>query len=166
MPASYVLQLELIRAGKPRYRGGFADVNDGEYLERAVAIKQLRTNEGDLDKAFKVSLIDLVYCHRSLQSPSTSSDRASIPGAAPHPGQRVLDHIRWNTHDAIRRKGGETATWDDRILSDRSGPGLLEDDDSSSFKFQPAGPPRMLGNRNHSWIPTSLKPLHPSSFKI
>ena len=52
--------------GKPRYRGGFADVNDGEYLGRVVAIKQLRTNEGSFDKAFKVSLIDLVYRRLSL----------------------------------------------------------------------------------------------------
>ena len=61
VPASYVLQPELVRVGKPHYRGGFADVNDGEYLEHLVAIKQLRTNEGDFDKAFKASLINLVY---------------------------------------------------------------------------------------------------------
>lgn len=52
--------------GKLRYRGGFADVNDGEYLEHVVAIKQLRTNEGDFDKAFKVYLIDLVYPRLTL----------------------------------------------------------------------------------------------------
>ena len=66
VPASYILQPDLIHVGKPRYRGGFADVNDGEYLGRVVAIKQLRTNEGNFDKAFKVSLIDLVYRRLSL----------------------------------------------------------------------------------------------------
>ena len=66
VPAWYILQPELIHVGKPRYRGGFADVSDGEYLERIVAIKQLRTNEGDSDKTFKVSLIALAHPCRSL----------------------------------------------------------------------------------------------------
>ena len=66
IPGSYILRPELIHVGKLRYRGGFADVNDGEYLEHVVAIKQLRTNEGDFDKAFKVYLIDLVYPRLTL----------------------------------------------------------------------------------------------------
>lgn len=60
----YILPLELVCVGRVRCGGGFADVSDGEYLGRPVAIKRLRTSEGDYDKAFKVPLVNLVYRRR------------------------------------------------------------------------------------------------------
>lgn len=58
IPNSYIIQQDLIRVGKVRYHGGFADVSDGEYLGQPVAVKRLKMNEGDSDKIFKVPLID------------------------------------------------------------------------------------------------------------
>ena len=63
LPASYLLQLELIRMGRVRGRGGFAEVSDGDYSGFPVAIKRLRTNEGDSGGAFKVRSVDLA-CYR------------------------------------------------------------------------------------------------------
>ena len=44
--------------GGVRYHGGSADICDGEYQERTVAIKRLRMN-GSPDGTFKVYLINL-----------------------------------------------------------------------------------------------------------
>jgi len=56
LPASYVLPKELvIYVGGIPSCGGFADVSEGEYLGRRVAIKHLRFGTKDkLDKIFKV----------------------------------------------------------------------------------------------------------------
>ena len=56
LPASYILQQELIRVGNVHSFGGFADVGEGEYLGRRVAIKHLRIATKDAPKnVFKVS---------------------------------------------------------------------------------------------------------------
>ena len=60
IPASYVLQKELIHIGKVRYHGVFAKVSDGEYLGCAVAIKRLKM-KGDSDRIFKVLAIGLAH---------------------------------------------------------------------------------------------------------
>jgi hypothetical protein len=52
LPASYVLQQEPTRVGNIHSYGGFADVSEGEYLGRRVAIKRLRF--GTTDATFKV----------------------------------------------------------------------------------------------------------------
>jgi len=52
LPASYILQQEPTRVDNIRCYGGFADVSEGEYLGRRVAIKSLRF--GTKDKIFKV----------------------------------------------------------------------------------------------------------------
>jgi len=62
IPSSYVLRREFIHVGQVYYHGGFADVSDGEYLGCPVAIKRLRMNEGDSDRIFKVSLVNLTRC--------------------------------------------------------------------------------------------------------
>lgn len=55
LPASYVLRQELMYVGNVRCCGGFADVSEGEYLGRRVAIKHLRFGTEDaLNKVFKV----------------------------------------------------------------------------------------------------------------
>ena len=55
LPASYVLREELICVGNIRRYGGFADVSEGKYLGRRVAIKHLRFGtEETFDKIFKV----------------------------------------------------------------------------------------------------------------
>jgi serine/threonine protein kinase len=56
MPTSYILQPEFIRARSVQDRGGFSEVSDGEYLGYTVAIKDLKMNEGNFDKVFKVRL--------------------------------------------------------------------------------------------------------------
>ncbi|KAF9651394.1 kinase-like protein [Thelephora ganbajun] len=53
IPSSYVLQQELVYIGRVYYRGGFADVSNGEYLGRPVAIKCLRASEGGSNRIFK-----------------------------------------------------------------------------------------------------------------
>ncbi|KAF9778166.1 kinase-like domain-containing protein [Thelephora terrestris] len=68
VPASYIRQQELICMGTVRYRGGFADVRDGEYLGRHVAIKSLR-NEGDSPKSFK-RLCREIICWKHLSHPN------------------------------------------------------------------------------------------------
>ena len=87
--------------GKPRYRGGFADVNDGEYLERVVAIKQLRTNEGDFDNAFKVPLIDLAYRRRSSYSPSRCVERSSLGSTCPMKTSCLCWEYLWMQSSAV-----------------------------------------------------------------
>jgi hypothetical protein len=69
IPTSYILQQELIHVGRIRYYGGPADVSDGQYLGRAVAIKHLKVI-GDVwaGGAFKVHLIGIVHCPRSALS--------------------------------------------------------------------------------------------------
>lgn len=55
LPTSYVLQQEHIRTGDAHRYGGFADVGEGEYLGRRVAIKHLRFGMKDaFNKIFKV----------------------------------------------------------------------------------------------------------------
>ena len=63
IPTSYVLKWDLIRVGKVRYYGGPADVSDGEYLGRPVAVKSLKVYEGDSDRIFKVPSLNLVHRH-------------------------------------------------------------------------------------------------------
>ena len=57
VPSSYLLEAEHIRIGEVRYYGGSADVSDGEYQGRTVAVKHLRMKE-DPDGSFKVSFIN------------------------------------------------------------------------------------------------------------
>jgi hypothetical protein len=67
IPTSYVLQRELVSVGEVRYRGGFGDVSNGEYLGRPVAIKRLRMKEEDSDRSFKVTLTNLIHhCYSPL----------------------------------------------------------------------------------------------------
>ena len=54
MPSSYVLQEEYIHVGETQHQGGFADVSDGGYQGRTVAIKNLRMNGDGSGKFFKV----------------------------------------------------------------------------------------------------------------
>ena len=55
LPASYLLRQECISIGSVRYYGGFADVSEGQYLGRRVAIKHLRTGMKDASNTiFKV----------------------------------------------------------------------------------------------------------------
>jgi hypothetical protein len=55
LPASYVLQQELIYIGNTHCYGGFADVSEGMYQGRHVAIKHLRFGTKDaFNKVFKV----------------------------------------------------------------------------------------------------------------
>jgi len=55
LPASYVLQQESLCVGNLHCYGGFADVSEGEYLGRRVAIKHLRIARKDAsNKIFKV----------------------------------------------------------------------------------------------------------------
>ena len=63
VPSSYELEEEHIHIKEVQYHGGFADVSDGEYQGRAVAVKCLRMN-----KSFKVFLVNLVnhFCSLSL----------------------------------------------------------------------------------------------------
>ena len=55
LPTSYVLRQELVCVGSVRRSGGFADVNEGEYLGHRVAVKHLRfwTDE-EFNNIFKV----------------------------------------------------------------------------------------------------------------
>ena len=55
LPVSYLLQQDLIHADTLHRRGGFADVSEGDYMGRRVAIKDLRfgTKDGS-NKIFKV----------------------------------------------------------------------------------------------------------------
>ena len=57
VPASYIFQPKFLRVGDVRDRGGFSQVSDGKYLERTVAIKDLKTSEGDFDRIFKVCML-------------------------------------------------------------------------------------------------------------
>ena len=55
LPVTYVLQQEPARVGNYLCCGGFADVSEGEYLGRRVAIKALRFGaKGAFDNIFKV----------------------------------------------------------------------------------------------------------------
>ncbi|KAF9645203.1 kinase-like protein [Thelephora ganbajun] len=71
IPASYVLRQELIHVGRFHYRGGSADVCNGEYLGFPVAIKRLRINEGDpgFDRIFK-RLCREIVCWKHLSHPN------------------------------------------------------------------------------------------------
>jgi len=60
LPASYLLLQGSITVGKIRRCGGFADVSEGEYLGRRVAIKHLRFGTEDaFNKIFKVVKLQL-----------------------------------------------------------------------------------------------------------
>jgi len=63
IPASYILQHEVTYVGSFHEHGGFAEVSNGQYLGRPVAIKNLKMNKGDPDKMFKVPLVYLGCCH-------------------------------------------------------------------------------------------------------
>lgn len=52
LPASYVLREELICVGNTCRSDGFADVSEGEYLGRRVAVEHLRF--GTNDKLFEI----------------------------------------------------------------------------------------------------------------
>ena len=60
--------------GAVRCGGAFADVLDGEYSGRSVAIKRFRTSECNSDKVFKVLLIDLTSHRCSFLSVVMSRD--------------------------------------------------------------------------------------------
>ena len=63
LPASYILQRESIHVGNLRCYGGFADVNEGEYLGRRVAIKHLRIRAKEAsNRVFKVLNPSLAWC--------------------------------------------------------------------------------------------------------
>ena len=73
LPASYLLQQESLAVGKIRRCGGFADVSEGKYLGRHVAIKHLRFGTEDaFDKIFKVlklqppNYLSLLTTHRGF----------------------------------------------------------------------------------------------------
>jgi hypothetical protein len=84
VPASYILQQELIRVGRVYCRGGFADVCDGEYLGSSVAIKRLRM-EGDSDRVFKVLAASLVHPRCSVSTAALQGDhRLETPVAPKH----------------------------------------------------------------------------------
>ena len=86
IPASYILQPELIRVGTIRSRGGFADVSDGDYNGLPAAVKRLRVNREDSDRAFKVPLIDLAHHHCSLYAVVVPGDHhleTSVPPQRP-----------------------------------------------------------------------------------
>ena len=59
IPSSYLLQRDFTHIGRVCYHGGFADVTDGEYLGRPVAIKYLKMDEENSDRIFKVPLVNL-----------------------------------------------------------------------------------------------------------
>lgn len=87
IPASYVLRWELIRVGTIRHHGGFADVSNGEYpnFKFSVAVKRLKTNEGDSDRIFKVPLINIGRYHYStfIDSSSGCAERSSVGNIYP-----------------------------------------------------------------------------------
>jgi len=66
IPTSYILQQELIRVGRVFHHGGSTEVSGGEYSGSPVAIKRLKVNEGDSDRAFEVPLVNPAhhYCQR------------------------------------------------------------------------------------------------------
>ena len=69
LPASYVLQQDHIRVGEVHRYGGFADVGEGEYLGRRVAVKHLRFCTKDAsDKIFKVFRSQPTRCLLVTQS--------------------------------------------------------------------------------------------------
>ena len=61
MPSSYILQEGLIHVRRVYRDGGSANVWDGEYLGRPVAVKCLKVNESNPDNVFKASLINRVH---------------------------------------------------------------------------------------------------------
>lgn len=63
IPTSYLLQEEFLRVGCVQDRGGFSEVSDGEYLGRAVAIKDLKPSNGDFDRIFNVCVTRLARYH-------------------------------------------------------------------------------------------------------
>ena len=58
LPSSYILQGH-VNIESVYFFGGSADVSKGEYQGRTVAVKCLRTSEGDSNSIFKVSFINL-----------------------------------------------------------------------------------------------------------
>ena len=68
--------------GKVFFYGGFADVSDGEYSGRPMAIKRLRMNEGDSDRTLKVSFLNLYITFAQL-SPSVYVERLSVGSICP-----------------------------------------------------------------------------------
>lgn len=68
VPSSYVLQEEHVHVGKMQYHGGFADVSDGVYQGRTVAIKCLKTNRGGPNRIFKVLFVNVTNHHCSAFS--------------------------------------------------------------------------------------------------
>ena len=65
IPSSYILQEEFLHVRDVQDRGGFSEVRNGEYLGRAVAIKELKPNKASFNKNFKVCLIHLAQRHHS-----------------------------------------------------------------------------------------------------
>ena len=88
IPASYILQREFIRVGRVYYRGGFADVSKGEYFGRPVAIKRLKMNEGESERAFRVRLVKLaatVLLFRSHPAVMSGDYRLETSVPSEHP---------------------------------------------------------------------------------
>ena len=69
VPSSYLLQDDHICTRGVRCRGGFATVSDGMYQGLTVAIKYLKTSEGDTDKIFKVSYLQSTRGFAVVQVP-------------------------------------------------------------------------------------------------
>ena len=61
VPSSYILQEGLVHVRRVWRGGRSADVWDGEYLGRPVAVKSLKVNELNSDSVFKVSWINPVH---------------------------------------------------------------------------------------------------------
>ena len=76
LPASYVVQPELIHVGEFGWSGGFADVSKGEHQGRPVAIKHLKIGTKDeFDKIFKVGDCSLPGGSQSLNFCSATLSR-------------------------------------------------------------------------------------------
>ena len=76
LPSSYVLQKEFIRVGRIYIPGGLAEVSDGEYLGRPVAIKYIKVSGEDFNKIFKVPSISLSR-HRCSAFPRGFVEKSS-----------------------------------------------------------------------------------------
>ena len=65
IPSSYILRPELLRVGRAHYTTNVADMNDGEYMGRPVAVKHLKTDKWDATLTFRVASINLAHYHCS-----------------------------------------------------------------------------------------------------
>lgn len=72
LPTSFLLQQESVSVGRIRYTGGFAEVREGEYLGRRVAIKDLKIKTKEVPssvfKVLKLNIQRLAVAHFTLSS--------------------------------------------------------------------------------------------------